>query len=58
MSCALEDPGYDVDLYLACTLPDIIYIIRGDLPVSRAISDARLDVHGTGGRAQSACANG
>lgn len=42
----LEDPGYDVDLYLACTLPDIIYIIRGDLPVSRAISDGRLDVHG------------
>lgn len=45
----LEDPGYDVDLYLACTLPDIIYIIRGDLAVSRAISDARLDVHGTAG---------
>ncbi len=42
----LEDPGYDVDLFLACTLPDIIYITRGDLSVTRAISDDRLEVHG------------
>ena len=31
---------------LACTLPDMIYIVRGDLPVSRAIADERLEVIG------------
>lgn len=43
----LEDPGYDVDLYLACTLPDIIYIVRGDLPLRRARESGRLEVLGS-----------
>lgn len=43
----LEDPGFEVDLYLACTLPDMIYIVRGDLPIARALGEGRLDAHGT-----------
>ena len=42
----LEDPGFEVDLYLACTLPDMIYIIRGDLPLARALSSERLEAIG------------
>ncbi len=42
----LEDPGYEVDLYLACSLPDMIYIVRGDLPLERALANERLEVHG------------
>ena len=42
----LSDPGFEVDLHLACTLPDMIYIVRGDLPVGRAIADERLEVIG------------
>ena len=42
----LEDPGFDVDLYLATTLVDMIYVIRGDLPLTRAIDDGKLMVHG------------
>ena len=47
----LEDPGFDVDLYLACTLPDMIYLVRGDLPLTRAIDSGKLEVVGSG-RAQ------
>jgi len=36
-----------VDLYLACTLADMIYIIRGDLTLARAIAAGRLEVIGT-----------
>lgn len=42
----LEDPGGDVNLYLACTLPDAIYIIRGDLTPESAIRSERLEVIG------------
>ncbi len=42
----LHDPGFDIDLHLSCSLSDMIYIVRGDLPVSRAIADDRLEVHG------------
>ncbi len=42
----LEDPGFDTDLYLACALPDMIYLVRGDLALSRALSTGRLDAHG------------
>ena len=42
----LEDPGFDVDLYLACTLPDMIYIVRGDLPLARALDNGRLEAIG------------
>ena len=43
----LEDPGFDIDLYLTVTLPDMIYIVRGDLPLTKAIKDERLIVDGT-----------
>jgi DNA-binding HxlR family transcriptional regulator len=42
----LEEPGYEVDLYLACTLPDMIYIIRGDLPFGEALESGRLEAIG------------
>jgi len=42
----LQDPGFDVDLYLACTLRDMIYIVRGDLSLARAIAADRLEVIG------------
>lgn len=48
----VHDPGYDIDLYLACTLPDIIYIVRGDLPIERALSSDRLEALGTGAARQ------
>jgi DNA-binding HxlR family transcriptional regulator len=43
----LEDPGFEIDLYLACTLRDMIYILRGDLPLGRAIDLDRLLVEGS-----------
>ncbi|NNE24225.1 MAG: helix-turn-helix transcriptional regulator [Rhizobiales bacterium] len=42
----LEDPGFDVKLYLSCTLPDMIYITRGDLALNAAIASDRLEVIG------------
>ena len=42
----VEDPGDDVDLYLAATLPDLIYIYNGDLPLPRALSSGRLEALG------------
>ena len=43
----LQDPGFEVDLYLAATLPDMIYIVRGDLPLTRALASGRLEAIGT-----------
>jgi DNA-binding HxlR family transcriptional regulator len=43
----LDDPGFEVDLYLACTLADMIYVVRGDLPLNRALSSGRLEAIGT-----------
>jgi DNA-binding HxlR family transcriptional regulator len=43
----LQDPGFEVDLYLAATLPDMIYIVRGDLPLPRALSSGRLEAIGS-----------
>jgi DNA-binding HxlR family transcriptional regulator len=43
----LEDPGFEVDLYLACSLPDMIYILRGDLALTPALSSGRLEAHGS-----------
>jgi DNA-binding HxlR family transcriptional regulator len=42
----LEDPGFEVDLYLACSLVTMIYIVRGDLGLARAIDGGRLEVIG------------
>ena len=42
----IHDPGFEVNLYLATTLPDMIYIWRGDLPLPRAREEGRIEVHG------------
>ncbi len=44
----VDDPGGDVNLYLACTLPDAIHVIRGDIPLASAITSDRLEVIGDG----------
>lgn len=44
----VDDPGGDVNLYLACTLPDAIYLVRGDLPLASATSSQRLEILGDG----------
>lgn len=43
----LTAPDHDVDLFLEATLPDLIYVWRGDLPLARALDTGRLRVHGT-----------
>lgn len=43
----LKDPGFEVDLYLACTLPDMIYLVRGDLALTRALACGRLEAIGS-----------
>jgi DNA-binding HxlR family transcriptional regulator len=43
----LNDPGLEIRLYLACTLRDMIYVVRGDLALGRAIDDGRLEVLGS-----------
>ncbi len=42
----VHDPGFEVDLYLASSLKDMIYIYRGDLPLTRALQLERLKAHG------------
>lgn len=43
----LHDPGFEVDLYLAATLPDLIYVVRGDLPLVRALDTGQLEAIGS-----------
>ena len=42
----LEDPGFEVDLYLACSLVTMIYIVRGDISLRHAIDSGRLEALG------------
>jgi len=42
----LEDPGYEVDLYLTTTVRDMIYVVRGDLPLTRALNEGKLEAIG------------
>ena len=44
-----EDPGFDVDVYLSATLPDMIRIVRGDLTLGAALEQERLEVTCAGG---------
>lgn len=44
----VDDPGGDVNLYINCTLPDAIYIVRGDMTPSAAMAKNRLEVIGDG----------
>lgn len=43
----VEDPGHDVDLHLTISLPDMIYIWRGDLSLAHALESGRLVVDGS-----------
>jgi DNA-binding HxlR family transcriptional regulator len=43
----LKDPGFEVDLYLACTLRVMIYIVRGDLSLTKALDLGKLDALGS-----------
>jgi DNA-binding HxlR family transcriptional regulator len=45
--CA-SDPGFEVNLYLITTVPDMIYIWRGDLPLARAQDEGRFEAIGDG----------
>jgi DNA-binding HxlR family transcriptional regulator len=42
----VDDPGGEVDLYLACTLPDAIRVVRGDIALTAACDDDRLEALG------------
>ncbi|SDD86410.1 transcriptional regulator, HxlR family [Ruegeria marina] len=42
----VDDPGGEVNLYVACTLPDAIHIVRGDISPAHAIGDNRIEVLG------------
>ena len=42
----VKDPGFEVDLYIETSLPDMIYVYRGDLSLTRAQGEGRLKVHG------------
>lgn len=44
----IDDPGGEVNLYLACTLPDAIYLVRGDLKLTTATESQRLEILGDG----------
>ena len=43
----VDDPGFEVDLYLACSLPDAIYLVRGDLVLRKALETGRLEAIGS-----------
>jgi DNA-binding HxlR family transcriptional regulator len=45
--CA-NDPGFEVNLYVTTTLPDMIYIWRGDLSLARAQNEGRFEAIGDG----------
>ncbi|MEX0347487.1 MAG: winged helix-turn-helix transcriptional regulator [Rhizobiaceae bacterium] len=42
----VDDPGGDVNLYMACSLPDAIYLVRGDTSPATAMDTQRLEVLG------------
>lgn len=42
----LKETGYEVDVYLTCTLRDMIHIWRGDVGLADAIDSQRLVIHG------------
>jgi DNA-binding HxlR family transcriptional regulator len=43
----LTAPDHSIDLFLEATLPDMIYVWRGDLSLARALDSGRLRAHGT-----------
>ncbi|MGE0846533.1 MAG: winged helix-turn-helix transcriptional regulator [Flavobacteriaceae bacterium] len=45
----LDDPGYEVDLYLTASLADTIRVVRGDLTLPEALDSGRLEAIGSSG---------
>lgn len=45
----LKAPDTKIDLFIEATLPDMIYVWRGDLPLARALESGRLQVDGASG---------
>jgi hypothetical protein len=43
----LEDPGFEIDLYLACTLVTMIRIVRGDVALDTALASQELEAIGS-----------
>jgi DNA-binding HxlR family transcriptional regulator len=42
----LKDPGFEVDLYVSSTLPTMIYVIRGDVTLARAMTEGMIEALG------------
>lgn len=42
----VEDPGFEVDLYLRASLRDMIRIVRGDIRLEYALKEGRLEAIG------------
>lgn len=42
----LQDPGFEVDLYLSVRLRDLVHIWRGELPLGNALETHRLEAVG------------
>ena len=42
----VDDPGYDVNLYVTSTLPDMIRVVRGDIQLGRALTDDTVLLEG------------
>jgi DNA-binding HxlR family transcriptional regulator len=42
----LEEPGFEIDLHLVCSLVTMIYVVRGDLSLQAAQESGRLEVIG------------
>ena len=45
----LDDPGYEVDLYLTASLADAIRVVRRDLALPEALDSGRLEAIGSSG---------
>lgn len=43
----VADPGFEVDLYLSASLPDMIRIVRGDIGLGQALECDRLEAIGS-----------
>ena len=48
----IRDPGFDVNLYLTMTLRICYYVWRGDIPLSQALDEGRMEMAGEFGRAE------
>jgi DNA-binding HxlR family transcriptional regulator len=45
----LKPPDSKIDLFIEASLPDMIYVWRGDLPLAQALESGRLQVDGLSG---------